>query len=96
MAALSSPALLTSMLDVGTRTVLIDEADRSLSQDKDGVGELIAVLNSGYKRGGTRPVLGPVKGGGWDAKEMPFAPVAMAGNNPTSPTTPVHDPSGYY
>ena len=86
MAALSSPALLTRMLDAGIRTILIDEADRSLSKDKEGVGELLAVLNSGYKRGGARPVLVPVKGGGWEAKEMPtFAPVAMAGNNPNLP-----------
>jgi hypothetical protein len=86
MASLSSPALLTRMLDAGMRTILIDEADRSLSPDKDGVGDLLAVLNSGYKRGGTRPVLVPVKGGGWDAVEMStFAPVAMAGNNPNLP-----------
>lgn len=86
MASLSSPALLTRMLEAGIRTILIDEADRSLSPDKDGVGDLIAVLNSGYKRGATRPVLVPVKGGGWDAAEMStFAPVAMAGNNPNLP-----------
>jgi Protein of unknown function (DUF3631) len=86
MASLSSPALLTRMLDADTRTVLIDEADRNLNPDRDGVGELLAVLNSGYKRGSTRPVLVPVKGGGWEAKEMPtFAPVAMAGNNPNLP-----------
>ncbi|MGI8445960.1 MAG: DUF3631 domain-containing protein [Streptosporangiaceae bacterium] len=86
MASLSSPALLTRMLDAGKRTILIDEADRSLAPDKDGVKELLAVLNSGYKRGGTRPVLVPIKGGGWDTKEMPtFAPVAMAGNNPNLP-----------
>jgi hypothetical protein len=65
MASLSSPALLTRVLDAGMRTVLIDEADRSLNPDKDGVGELLAVLNSGYKRGGTRPVLTPAKGGDW-------------------------------
>ena len=64
MASLSSPALLTRMLDAGLRTILIDEADRSLSPDKDGVGELLAVLNSGYKRGGTRPVLVPARTGG--------------------------------
>ncbi|PYF99253.1 Protein of unknown function [Georgenia satyanarayanai] len=85
MASLSSPALLTRMLDSGIRTVLIDEADRSLSPDKEGVAELLAVLNSGYKRGGTRPVLVPTKDG-WDPKEMPtFAPVVMAGNNPNLP-----------
>jgi hypothetical protein len=85
MASLSSPALLTRMLDTGMRTVLIDEADRSLNPDKDGVAELLAVLNSGYKRGGTRPVLVPTKEG-WNVSEMPtYAPVAMAGNNPRLP-----------
>jgi hypothetical protein len=86
MAALSSPALLTRMLDAELRTLLIDEVDRTLAPTKDGVPDLIAVLNSGYKRGATRPVLVPVKGGGWEPKEMPtFAPVAMAGNNPNLP-----------
>jgi hypothetical protein len=86
MASLSSPALLTRMLDAGMRTVLIDEADRSLHPDKAGVGELLAVLNSGYKRGGTRPVLVPSKGGDWRVSEMPtFCPVAMAGNSPNLP-----------
>lgn len=85
MASLSSPALLTRMLDAGMRTVLIDEADRSLSPDKDGVAELLAVLNSGYKRGGTRPVLIPTKDG-WRVSEMPtYSPVAMAGNSPNLP-----------
>jgi hypothetical protein len=85
MASLSSPALLTRMLDAGMRTLLIDEADRSLSPDKPDVAELLAVLNSGYKRGGTRPVLTPCKDG-WNVSEMPtYAPVAMAGNNPRLP-----------
>ena len=82
MATLSSPAMLARLLDAGMRTILIDEADRSLSPDKKDIGDLIAVLNSGYKRGGTRPVLVPVKDG-WHVKEMPtFSPVAMAGNSP--------------
>ena len=86
MAALSSPALLARMLDAGLRTILIDEADRSLDPKKDGIAELLAILNSGYKRGGTRPVLTPSKGGEWTVKEMPtFSPVAMAGNNPQLP-----------
>jgi hypothetical protein len=86
MASLSSPALLTRMLDAERRTILIDEVDRALDPKKEGIADLIAVLNSGYKRGATRPVLVPVKGGGWDVKEMPtFAAVAMAGNNPNLP-----------
>jgi hypothetical protein len=86
MASLSSPALLTRMLDAEMRTILIDEADRSLDPKKEGIADLLAVINSGYKRGGTRPVLVPGKGGQWVVKEMPtFAPVAMAGNNPNLP-----------
>lgn len=86
MASISSPALLTRMLDAGLRTILIDEADRSLDPKRDGVEELLAVLNSGYKRGGTRPTLVPTKENGWQAREMPtFAPVVMAGNNPNLP-----------
>ena len=86
MASLSSPALLTRMLDAEQRTVLIDEADRSLDPKKDGIAERVAVLNSGYKRGGTRPVLVPGKEGTWNVKEMPtFAPCAMAGNSPNLP-----------
>lgn len=85
MASISSPALLTRMLDKRMRTILIDEADRALSPKRDGVDELLAVLNSGYKRGGTRPVLVPTKDG-WDASEMPtYSPVAMAGNSPDLP-----------
>ncbi|MFQ2875111.1 DUF3631 domain-containing protein [Mycobacterium sp. MS3] len=85
-ASLSSPALLVRMLEHGVRTVLIDEVDRSLSPNKPGVEDLIGILNSGYRRGATRPVLVPVKGGGWEVREMPtFAPTAMAGNSPRLP-----------
>ncbi|MEB0264363.1 DUF3631 domain-containing protein [Cryobacterium sp. 10I5] len=85
-ASLSSPALLTRMLNAGMRTILIDEVDRSLDPKKPGVEDLIAVLNSGYKRGATRPVLVPAKGGTWEVSEMStFSPVAMAGNAPALP-----------
>jgi hypothetical protein len=85
-ASVSSPALLVRMLEHGVRTIMIDEVDRSLHPNKPGVEDLIGILNSGYKRGSTRPVLVPVKGGGWEVREMPtFAPVAMAGNSPRLP-----------
>lgn len=85
-ASLSSPALLARIIDAGMRTILIDEADRSLSPKVEGVGELLAILNSGYKRGGTRPVLVASKGNEWSVKEMPtYSPVAMAGNAPDLP-----------
>ncbi|KAA9148570.1 DUF3631 domain-containing protein [Microbacterium lushaniae] len=85
-ASISSPALLARMLDKEIRTILIDEVDRSLDPKKPGVEDLIAILNSGYKRGATRPVLVPAKGGAWDVSEMStFSPVAMAGNAPQLP-----------
>ena len=84
-ASLSSPAMLARLLDVELRTILIDEVDRNLNPKREGVEDLIAVLNAGYKRGGTRPVLVPTKDG-WNVREMPtFAPVAMAGNAPHLP-----------
>ena len=86
MASVSSPAMLTRVLEKGPRTLLIDEADRSLKEDKPGIDDLIAVLNSGYKKGATRPVLVPIKGGGWDTAMMPtYAAVGMAGNRPKLP-----------
>lgn len=85
-ASLSSPALLTRLLEKGPRTVLIDEVDRTLNPKREGVGELLAVINAGYKRGSTRPVLVPGEGGAWSPKEFPtYAPVAMAGNAPLLP-----------
>lgn len=86
-ASLSSPSLLARLLEHGPRTILVDEADRTLSPKLDGVGELLAVLNSGYRRGASRPVLVPDKEeGGWKAREMStFGPVAMAGNSPDLP-----------
>lgn len=86
MGAVSTPASLVRMLDAGPRTILIDEVDRNLNPDRDGVGDLLAVLNTGYKKGASRPVTIPDKSGGWIVKEMPtFAAVAMAGITPHLP-----------
>jgi hypothetical protein len=90
MSTISSPALLVRVLDQEMRTLLIDEADRTLRPNKPETADLIAVLNSGYKRGASRPVLVPVAGGGWEVQEMPtFAPVVIAGNNPDLPSDTV-------
>jgi hypothetical protein len=86
MAAISSSALLARLLESEPRTLLIDEVDRTLDPKREGSQDIIAILNSGYRVGASRPVLEPVRGGGWEAREMPvFAPVAMAGNNPNLP-----------
>ncbi len=85
MASISSPAMLGRITKDGPRTLLIDEADRALDPKRPNVGELIALLNSGYKRGSTRPVL-VQKGKDWELEVMPtFSPVAIAGNSPNIP-----------
>ena len=86
IASLSSPAMVTRLLAAGPRTLLVDEVDRNLNPDRDGVADLLAVLNSGYKRGATRRVLVPAPGAGWRVEELPtFASVAMAGISPHLP-----------
>lgn len=83
---ISSSALLPRVLAKEPRTLLLDEVDRSLDPKKEGVGELLAILNSGYKVGATRPTLVPGKEGSWEPAELPtFAPVVMAGNQPNLP-----------
>lgn len=85
--------MLARLLDVSLRTILIDQADRALRPEK-GVADLLAIINSGYKTGGTRPVLVPDKDSGWTVKEMTtFAPVALAGNSTPSRGHPLpYDP----
>ena len=85
MAAISSSAMLARITANEIRTLLIDEADRALNPKKPGVEDLLAILNSGYKRGATRPVLVQSKND-WVVEEMPtFSPVAIAGNTPLLP-----------
>ena len=80
-----SPALLARCLENGPRTLLLDEVDRTLNPKDPGTAERVAILNTGYKRGGTRPAL-VAQGSEWVAKEFPtFAPVAIAGNTPELP-----------
>lgn len=81
--SISSEALIPRMLDIRPRTILIDEADRALSPDNPNNKGIISTVNSGYKRGGTRPVLTKTADGSWEPSDMStFGAVAMAGNNP--------------
>ncbi|MBX3349672.1 MAG: DUF3631 domain-containing protein [Nitrospira sp.] len=73
------------LLRSGGQVIIIDEADRLTNRDKEMQGMLIAVLNSGFERGGLVPR--SVKGGGkkekgeeWVVKEYPtYGPKAFAG-----------------
>ena len=86
MSSVSSSALIPRLIAVEPRVLLIDEAEKALSPNKPGIEDVLGVLNSGYKRGGSRPVLVPDKEHGWVAESLPtFAPVAMAGNAPDLP-----------
>lgn len=81
-ANVSSAALLPRLTEKSPRTILIDEADRNLSPKNDKAAELIAIINSGYRHGASRPVL-VQKDREWITREMStFAPVAIAGNSP--------------
>lgn len=87
--AFGSAAMIPRMIDAAgdaSLSLLIDEVDRTLDPTKDGVGDLLAVINSGYKPGATRPVLVPDKKDGWRAAAMgTYAAIAMAGNSPKLP-----------
>ena len=86
MSNAGTPAALTRLLQTKVYTLLLDEADRTLNPNKDGIADLYAVLNTGYKKGGTRLVSVPDKTQGWVVEKMStYAPVAMAGNNPHLP-----------
>lgn len=81
-----SPALIPRLLATEVRTILLDEVDRVLRPDGPATPDLLSIINSGYRCGATRPVLVPVKGGGWEAEEMPtYAPVVLCGNAPMLP-----------
>jgi hypothetical protein len=85
----SSPAMMARLLFANPElpaTLIIDEADRNLKPDRQGVDDLLSVLNSGYKFGATRPVTVPDGQGGWRVENMPtFAPVVISGNAPLLP-----------
>jgi hypothetical protein len=81
-----SQALIPRLLEYETRTILLDEVDRILRPESPSTPDLLAITNSGYRVGATRPVLVPIKGGGWTAIEMStFCALAMAGNAPSLP-----------
>jgi hypothetical protein len=85
-AVIGSDAMLPRLLQRAMRTVLIDEAHRSLRSDKPGVEDVLSVINTGYRFGASRPVLVPARGGGWREESMStYAPVAIAGVSPNLP-----------
>ena len=86
MSSVSSSALIPRLIAATPTVLLIDEAEKALSPNRPGIEDVLGVLNSGYKVGGSRPVLVPSKEDGWRAESLPtFAPVAMAGNAPDLP-----------
>jgi hypothetical protein len=86
MSNAGSPSTLTRLLLVETYTLLLDEADRTLDPKREGIGDLFAVLNTGYKAGAYRLVTESRKDNSHEVVRFPtYAPVAIAGNSPHLP-----------
>ena len=76
----ATPALLVRVIAAQQTTVLLDETDNLLNAKREGVGDLVATLNSGYRRGASRPTLTKSKDGQWEPEKLPtYAAVALAG-----------------
>jgi hypothetical protein len=85
-ASMPTQALLARILQAGPATLLLDEVQRTLKPDKDGVGDVLAVINAGYRRGAKRPVLERDKDGKFAQVLMSiYGCVAMAGIAPELP-----------
>ena len=85
-ASVSSAAVLARATATAIRTILIDEVDRVLNPKRPQVEELLAVINSGYRRGAVRIVSATRGKNDWEVAEMPtFSPIAIAGNSPLLP-----------
>ncbi|KAB8290102.1 DUF3631 domain-containing protein [Bifidobacterium avesanii] len=85
LSAISSASLLANLADQGY-TLLVDEADRSLRKDNPLSADFIAVVNTGYKKGGSRTIQEPDKKHGWKVvRKSTHAPAVFAGNNPDLP-----------
>jgi hypothetical protein len=75
--SMSSAALIPRILEKESRTVLLDEIQRTLIAGRPEAEGVFAVVNSGYRVGAARPVLVP-EGGDWVVKNLPtFAPLAV-------------------
>jgi Protein of unknown function (DUF3631) len=60
--------------------LLLDEVDQLQAGDKVLFAAVEAVINSGYKKSGSRIILVPVKGGGWELKRLStFCPKMLSG-----------------
>lgn len=85
LSAISSASLLANLADQGY-VLLVDEADRSLRKDNPLTADFIAVVNTGYKKGGSRTIQEPDKKHGWKVvRKSTHAPAVFAGNNPDLP-----------
>jgi len=88
LAASLSEAVLGRYIEQHQPTLLLDELDKLLAGNKDLRNAVMSVINSGYKKSGKRIVNQPVKGGGWEAKELStFCPKILASISDLPPDT---------
>ncbi|WP_137295361.1 DUF3631 domain-containing protein [Nocardioides dongxiaopingii] len=84
--ALTAPA--AARLAGDRRTILIDEADKTIGSGSDTQRMLLGIVNAGYKHSGTYLVTRPDESDatGWSVAEVPvFGALAMAGISPELP-----------
>ncbi len=83
MASAPTPALIARLLNGDIHTLLLDEAHNTINPDKPTNGDLVAIVNGGYKQGAKRPVLVARSGKDFEAVDMPiYGPIVISGNNP--------------
>jgi Fe-S-cluster formation regulator IscX/YfhJ len=68
-----------TLFRVTRRVLILDEVDRLKNQDKEKFGDVLAVLNAGFERGGVVERMEKTKGS-WEPKSFPvYGPKALAG-----------------
>ena len=80
MSSHATPALIARVVDSQLTTLLLDETDNLLNKGRDGVNDMYATLNSGYRKGGKRSILVSDGKQGWRPTDLStYAAAAMAG-----------------
>jgi hypothetical protein len=75
------PAALLRIIETQSPTLLLDELDVAMNQDREMAEALRGIINSGFDRAGARYVMNvPVAGGGYEPRQFStWAPQLLAG-----------------
>src|SRR5262245_3507577 len=75
------PAALLRIIEMRSPTLLLDEMDAAMKQDREMAEALRGIINSGFDRSGARFIMNvPASGGGWEPREFStWAPQLLSG-----------------